>query len=59
MVDEMPKAHEWQPEQLRRAIAAAGGALWAWNIETDAFTMDVPGFALWGLPWSNKVDRCH
>ena len=51
----MPASHEWQPEQLRRAIAAAGVALWAWNVDTDGFTMDELGFKLWGLPESNDV----
>jgi two-component sensor histidine kinase len=51
----MPTAHEWQPEHLRLAITAAGVALWAWNVDTDLFTMDERGFELWGLPWRNKV----
>lgn len=51
----MPKAHEWQPAQLRRAIVAAGVALWAWNVDTDAFTMDELGFKLWGLPQGEQV----
>lgn len=55
MAAEMPKAHEWQSEQLRRATVAAGVALWAWNVDTDAFTMDAIGFKLWGLPPSNHV----
>ncbi|EXS69726.1 sensor histidine kinase [Sphingobium sp. Ant17] len=55
MVQEIPKAHEWQPEQLRRANIAAGVALWAWNVDTDAFTMDDLGFNLWGVPQGEKV----
>ncbi len=51
----MPKGHEWQPDQLRRAVTAAGVALWAWNVDTDAFTMDEVGFKLWGLTWGNHV----
>jgi two-component sensor histidine kinase len=52
---ELPKGHEWQPEHLRLAVAAAGVALWAWNVDTDLLTMDARGFELWGMPWSDKV----
>lgn len=51
----MPEAHQWRPEQLHRAIQAAGVALWAWNVDTDAFTMDDTGFSLWDLPRKDKV----
>ena len=51
----LPKPHEWQKEHLRLAISAAGVALWAWNVDTDEFTMDEQGFELWGLTWSDKV----
>jgi two-component sensor histidine kinase len=50
-----PKAHEWQPEHLRLAVTAAGVALWAWNVDTDLFTMDGQGFELWGMPWRDTV----
>ncbi len=49
-----PTAREWQPEQLRRAVQAAGVALWSWNVDTDVFAMDARGFELWGMPWSDK-----
>jgi two-component sensor histidine kinase len=52
---EMPMAHAWQPEHLRLAVTAAGVALWAWNVDTDLFTMDDRGFDLWGLPWRDAV----
>ncbi|MDO6414114.1 HWE histidine kinase domain-containing protein [Sphingomonas sp. BIUV-7] len=55
VVPEMPIAHTWQPEHLRLAVTAAGVALWAWNVDTDLFTMDERGFELWGLPWSDAV----
>lgn len=55
MTSDKPKAHEWRPEHLSLAISAAGVSLWAWNVDTDDFTMDEQGFALWGLPWSSKV----
>ena len=48
-------AHHWKPEHLRLAVSAAGVALWAWNVDTDAFTMDEQGFKLWGLPWRDLV----
>lgn len=51
----MPPAHEWQAEQLRRAIVAAGVSLWVWNVDTDAFTMDDLGFKLWGLSEGDTV----
>ncbi|MBB5985438.1 sensor histidine kinase [Sphingobium lignivorans] len=55
MASEMPEAHKWRPEQLHRAIQAAGVALWAWNVDTDAFTMDDTGFSLWDLPRKDEV----
>ena len=36
-------------------MEAAGIALWTWNVDDDAFTMDEQGFALWGLPWQRGV----
>lgn len=47
---ESQKPHAWSSEHLRLAVAAAGVALWAWNVETDDFTMDERGFTLWGVP---------
>lgn len=47
--------HQWRTEHLHLAINAAGVSLWAWNVDTDAFTMDERGFALWGLPWDDQV----
>jgi two-component sensor histidine kinase len=52
---DLPTAHTWQPDHLRLAVDAAGIALWAWNVDTDLFTMDAHGFALWGMPWSETV----
>jgi two-component sensor histidine kinase len=52
---DVPAGYEWQPEHLRLAVTAAGVALWAWNVDTDVFTMDARGFELWGMPWSDKV----
>jgi two-component sensor histidine kinase len=39
----------WKVENLRRAIHAAGVALWSWNVADDRFTMDEQAFQLWGL----------
>ncbi len=40
---------EWNPEQLRSAIKAAGVALWTWNVDTVAFLMDAKGYDLWDV----------
>ncbi|WID98065.1 HWE histidine kinase domain-containing protein [Bosea vestrisii] len=45
----------WSADSLRRAIGAAGVALWSWNVETDRFAMDERGYALWALPQSEHV----
>lgn len=55
MAGELPRSQEWRPEHLRLAVAAAGAALWAWNVDTDAFSMDEHGFDLWGLDWAPHV----
>ena len=47
MSDEV--ARVWDPKHLRRALDAAGVALWSWNVDTDRFVMDERGFALWDL----------
>ncbi|MDP2358294.1 MAG: HWE histidine kinase domain-containing protein [Beijerinckiaceae bacterium] len=46
-------------DNLRRAIHAAGVALWSWNISDDQFAMDERGFHLWGLPYSHEVKFEH
>lgn len=45
----------WPLEHLRFAVDAADVALWCWDIDTDALTMDDNGFRLWGLPFSETV----
>lgn len=55
MTSEQPAPHEWHADHLRLAVTAAGVALWAWEVDTDQFTMDARGFELWGLPWREKV----
>lgn len=44
-----------QPDNLRRAIHAAGVALWSWSVADDCFGMDDQAFRLWGLPYSLEV----
>lgn len=45
----------WHVTSLKRALYAAGVALWSWRVETDAFAMDEQAFALWGLPLASEV----
>lgn len=45
----------WDSAHLRLAIAAAGVALWSWNVDTNRFTMDERAFDLWGVPLSEYV----
>jgi two-component sensor histidine kinase len=40
---------------LRRALHAAGVALWSWHLDTDRFTMDEHAFELWDVPQSEEV----
>lgn len=44
-----------QPDNLRRAMHAAGVALWIWHVDDDRFAMDQQAFRLWGLPNSQEV----
>src|SRR5438270_14037035 len=37
----------WHERHLRAATRAAGVALWSWNVDTDAITMDEPAYDLW------------
>jgi two-component sensor histidine kinase len=37
----------WQEKHLRAATRAAGVALWSWNVDTDAITMDERAYDLW------------
>jgi two-component sensor histidine kinase len=52
---EKSKLPVWDTEHLRLAIAAAGVALWSWNVDTNRFTMDERAFELWGVPLSEYV----
>jgi two-component sensor histidine kinase len=50
-----PSLPLWETKNLKRALHAAGVALWSWSVESDAFAMDEQGFALWGLPQTTEV----
>lgn len=39
----------WGGEHLRRAIQAAGVALWTWHVDTDVFVIDPQGYVLWDV----------
>jgi two-component sensor histidine kinase len=43
------KIPEWGHEDLRRAVDAAGVALWTWNLDTDSLEMDPRGYELWDI----------
>jgi len=45
----------WDTKQLRRALDAAGVALWSWNVDTDQLIMDELGYGLWGVPITTAV----
>ncbi|MCW6511888.1 PAS domain-containing protein [Hyphomicrobiales bacterium BP6-180914] len=40
----------WDANRLRIATDAAGVALWSWNVDTDAISMDERAHDLWGVP---------
>jgi len=44
-----------QLDNLRRAIHAAGVALWSWEVRNDRFVMDEQGYSLWGLEKGKEV----
>lgn len=46
---------DWTQEQLQRAIKASGIALWTWNVDSDAFTMDRRGYELWDVSTENAM----
>lgn len=46
---------EWDEQHLRHAVAAAGVALWSWNVDDDSLTMDRRAFELWGVPHAPAV----
>lgn len=50
-----PSASVWDEKHLRLGVAAAGVALWAWNVDTDRLTMDDIGYDLWNVPKDSEV----
>jgi two-component sensor histidine kinase len=40
----------WDEKYLRAATRAAGVALWSWNVDSDAITMDERAYDLWEAP---------
>ncbi len=50
MAEQQPAPTTWTEKHLRLAIAAAGVALWSWNVDSDKLTMDESAYELWGLP---------
>ena len=44
----------WHEKQLRAATRAAGVALWSWNVDTDAITMDERAYDLWEVSKNEK-----
>ena len=44
----------WDEKHLRAATRAAGVALWSWNVDTDAITMDERAYELWGVSKDEK-----
>ena len=44
----------WNEKHLRAATTAAGVALWSWNVDTDAVTMDERAYELWDVSKTEK-----
>src|SRR5436309_13697247 len=44
----------WDEKHLRAATDAAGVALWSWNVDTDAITMDERAYDLWEVSKAEK-----
>lgn len=55
MTDQDFAPQVWTSQQLKRAVEAAGVALWSWNVDTDQLIMDMIGYDLWGLPATTAV----
>lgn len=55
MPSAVPAHPLWEADNLRRALQAAGVALWSWNVDTDHFAMDEEAFRQWDVPQSAEV----
>lgn len=40
---------KWPPDEIRRAVDAAGVGLWSWNVDTDEIVLDSRGHELWNV----------
>jgi two-component sensor histidine kinase len=53
----------WGTTNLRRAIKAAGVALWSWNVDTNRLALDDRACDLWGVERSGDITfedlSCH
>lgn len=55
-MDNKPNPLErWSEDALRRAVDAAGIALWSWNVDTDKLDMDERGIELWDVHAEDDV----
>ncbi len=45
----------WDNAHLKLAVDAAGVALWSWNVDTDALSLDGRACDLWGIARSTTV----
>src|SRR3954464_13728058 len=50
MTEGIPNMPTWSEKHLRAATRAAGIALWSWNVDTDAISMDERAYELWEVP---------
>lgn len=50
----MPFSH-LTPDSRRRAIHAAGVALWSWHVVEDGFVMDEQDFTMWAVEPTNAL----
>src|SRR5436190_21101158 len=54
MTETIPNMPTWSEKHLRAATRAAGIALWSWNVDSDAITMDEAAYDLWEVPKSER-----
>lgn len=57
--NEQDHEHVWGSSELRRAVKAAGVALWSWNVDEDTLTMDHAGRDLWGVAADQPITFEH
>jgi two-component sensor histidine kinase len=54
MTESVSNMPMWHEKHLRAATRAAGIALWSWNVDTDAITMDEHAYDLWEISKDEK-----